>query len=78
MFTTLLTLIALIGPPWISIEYPANPLDPSTRGGYLLVHTFHHQQAVAADVSGEAVTWDRGTRRAIPLRFESTDRKSVV
>ena len=49
MFTTLLTLIALIGPPWISIEYPANPLDPSTRGGYLLVHTFHHQQAVGHD-----------------------------
>src|SRR5213076_2507278 len=62
------------GPPWISIEYPANPLDPSTRGGYLLVHSFHHQQVVAADVSGEVVTWDHGTRRANPLRFESTSR----
>jgi hypothetical protein len=77
MFTTLLTLIALFGPPWISIEYPANPLDPTTRGGYLLVHTFHHQAAVAAAVSGEAVTWDHGTRRATTLRFESTSRPGV-
>ena len=77
MFATLLTLIALLGPPWISIEYPANPLDPTTRGGYLLVHTFHHQAAVQAQISGEAVTWDRGTRRAIPLRFETTSRPGV-
>lgn len=77
MFATLLTLIALLGPPWISIEYPANPLDPTTRGGYLLVHTFHHQAAVQAQISGEAATWDRGTRRAIPLRFESTSRPGV-
>ena len=77
MFATLLTLIALLGPPWISIEYPANPLDPTTRGGYLLVHTFHHQAAVQAEISGEAVTWVAGTRRAIPLRFESTSRPGV-
>lgn len=77
MFSTLLLLAALVGPPWISIEYPANPLDPTTRDGYLLVHTFHHQAVVDAALTGEAVTWDHGTRRAISLRFEGTSRPGV-
>ena len=77
MFATLFTLLALIGPPWISIEYPANPMDPTTRGSYLLVHAFHHQQATAADIRGEAVSWVDGRRRATALRFESTSRPGV-
>src|SRR5690606_14581273 len=28
---------ALAGPPWISIEYPANPLDPATRGALMVI-----------------------------------------
>lgn len=77
MFASLLALALVAGPPWISIEYPANPLDPSTRGGYLLVHAFHHQTATEAAISGEAVTWVNGQRRAVPLRFERTSRPGV-
>lgn len=77
MFSAILALALVVGPPWISIEYPANPLDPTTRGGYLLVHSFHHQAAAQAQIAGEAVTWENGQRRAIPLRFESTSRPGV-
>lgn len=77
MFSTLLLLAALIGPPWISIEYPANPLDRSTRNAYLLVHSFHHESAVQSNISGEALTWENGTKRTVPLRLETTSRTGV-
>jgi hypothetical protein len=77
MFALLLTLIMLAKPAWISIEYPVNPMDPGSRGAYLLVRTFHAQMPGNAQVRGEAVTWENGTRRAVPLRFESTDRPGV-
>ena len=77
MLATILALALVVGPPWISIEYPANPLDPTTRGGYLLVHSFHHQSVAEARISGEAVTWVNGERRATPLRFEGTSRPGV-
>jgi hypothetical protein len=31
-----------MGPPWISIEYPVNPYDSSTKDAFLVVHAFHH------------------------------------
>lgn len=77
MLATILALALVAGPPWISIEYPANPLDPTTRGGYLLVHSFHHQSVSEAQITGEAVTWVNGQRQAITLRFESTSRPGV-
>lgn len=65
------------GPPWISIEYPANPLDPTTRGAYLLVHAFHHQFPMESNVSGTAEGLVGGERKSIALRFESTGRTGV-
>jgi hypothetical protein len=65
------------GPPWISIEYPANPLDRSTRGAYLLVHAFHHGTPVAYPVSGTAEGLVKGERRTVTLRFTSTSRPGV-
>lgn len=65
------------GPPWISIEYPANPLDPSTRGAYLLVHAFHHQTPMESTVSGTAEGLVAGERKSIALRFEKTGRTGV-
>ena len=67
----------LAGPPWISIEYPANPLDPSTRDAYLLVHAFHHQTPMESVVSGTAEGLVAGERKSIALRFESTGRTGV-
>jgi len=65
------------GPFWISIEYPANPLDPSTRGAYLLVHAFHHQLPISSPVSGTAEGLVGGERKSIVLRFDSTTRPGV-
>lgn len=65
------------GPPWISVELPANPLDPTTRGAYLLVHTFHHQSAMAEALSGRAEGIVDGRRQTITLSFESTSRTGV-
>jgi hypothetical protein len=65
------------GPPWISIEYPANPLDPSTRGAYLLVHAFHHQIPTQSIVTGTAEGLVGGERKSIALRFETTSRPGV-
>jgi hypothetical protein len=65
------------GPPWISIEYPANPLDPSTRGAYLLVHAFHHQIPTSSPVRGTAEGLVNGERKTITLRFDTTSRPGV-
>ena len=65
------------GPPWISIEYPVNPFDPSTRGAYLLVHAFHHGTPLNYPVSGTAEGIVGGERRTITLRFETTSRSGV-
>ena len=65
------------GPPWISIEYPANPLDRTTRGAYLLVHAFHHGTPVAMPVRGTAEGIVDGKRRTVPLDFAGTSRPGV-
>jgi len=65
------------GPPWISIELPANPLDPTTRGAFLLVHTFHHDAAMTASLSGRAEGLVNGQRRTITLAFDNTARSGV-
>src|SRR3982751_5044581 len=66
-----------LGPPWISIEYPANPLDASTRGAYLLVHAFHHQTPMESNIHGTAEGLVGGERMSIALRFDSTSRPGV-
>ena len=64
----------LFGPPWISIETPVNPYDASTRGAFLIVHTFHHGTQLDAAVSGTAEGMVNGDRRTIPLEFSKTSR----
>lgn len=68
---------ALAGPPWISIELPANPYDRASRGAFLLVHTFHHSDAIGVKLSGTAEGILSGQRRSVPLRFEPTSRTGV-
>lgn len=69
--------LTLVGPPWISVELPANPFDRASRGAFLLVHAFHHGTAVGLPVSGRAEGIVNGQRRTIPLRFVSTSRQGV-
>ncbi|MGH7462754.1 MAG: hypothetical protein ACREMA_17225, partial [Longimicrobiales bacterium] len=72
------TVPALAGPPWISIELPANPLDRTTRGAFLLVHTFHHDRTITLSVQGRAEGMVNGQRKSFPLTFESTSRDGVL
>jgi hypothetical protein len=68
---------ASVGPPWISLELPANPLDPTTRGAALVVHTFHHGTPIFFDISGTAEGLVNGERRSIELEFDQTSRTGV-
>jgi hypothetical protein len=70
-------MAAVLGPPWISIEYPANPFDRGSRGAYLLVHAFHHGTPVAFPVSGTAEGLVRGERRTVRLAFTPAGRPGV-
>lgn len=68
---------AAMGPPWISIELPANPYDEATRGAFLLVHSFHHGTAIGYIVTGTAEGIVNGERRSVKLEFAETKREGV-
>jgi hypothetical protein len=55
------------GPPWIAIEYPANPFDPGTRGAFLTVRTYHHGDPLGYDISGTAEGLVNGKRESVRL-----------
>ncbi|HEX2723927.1 MAG TPA: hypothetical protein VHM24_13510 [Gemmatimonadaceae bacterium] len=59
--------IAAAGPPWIAIEYPANPHDPNTRGAFLTVRTYHHGDLMSYDIAGTAEGLVKGQRKSMPL-----------
>ena len=66
-----LTLVAsssaLAGPPWIAIEYPANPYDAASRGAFLTVRTYHHRDFQSKTVTGTAEGVVDGKRQSMPL-----------
>src|SRR5438105_10626252 len=65
-------------PPWLSIESPVNPFDPTARGAAFLVHAvFREGQAQLSDISGTAEGLVDGSRRSIALRFDATGRPGV-
>ena len=68
---------AFAGPPWISIELPANPFSRDTRGAFLVVHTFHHGNVLDAPLTGTAEQLVDGRRRSVALAFEKTSRTGV-
>ena len=68
---------ALAGPPWLSIEFPANQMNKSAQGAYLLVHTFHHEQVASFVVEARAEGIVNGERKTLPLTLERTDRDGV-
>lgn len=71
------TAFTAVGPPWISIETPANPYDTASRGAFLLVHAFHHGTPVSFPVSGSAEGIVNGERRTISLALNPTSRPGV-
>ena len=65
-------------PPWLSIESPVNPFDPTARGAAFLVHAMMCEGSPQlADISGTAEGIVNGLRRSIPLRFDETGRPGV-
>lgn len=65
------------GPPWISVEHPANPHHPDTRGALALIHTYHHGDARQFTVTGHAVGIVDGERVSVPLGIRPTYRPGV-
>lgn len=75
----LLTLAttALAGPPWLSIELPANPYDRLTRGAIALVRTYHHGTAMQIQARGTAEGLVDGERVSLPLDLVATSATGV-
>ncbi len=65
--TLVASAIAIAGPPWIAIEYPANPHDPGTRGALLTVRTYHHGELMSYQLSGTAEGIVNGRRQTMAL-----------
>lgn len=72
-FALLLATPALAGPPWVSIEVPANPHHPSTRGAALMVRAYHHSTSIAVPVHGTAEGIVDGKRVSAPLDLRATN-----
>jgi MYXO-CTERM domain-containing protein len=65
------------GPPWISVELPANPHDARTRGALLVVHTYHHGGSMEQSITCALEGLVDGRRRTIACRAEATSRAGV-
>ena len=68
---------ALAGPPWIAIEYPANPFDQATRGGFLTVRTYHHGEILSKTVTGTAEGVVNGKRQSMKLDIRAGSRPGM-
>ena len=66
-FTVVAAAVAIAGPPWISIEYPVNPLDPAAKGGFVTVRTYHHSELVGYEIGGTAEGLVNGQRQTSKL-----------
>lgn len=77
LLVTGLPVAAAAGPPWVSIELPANPWDQTTRGAFLLVHAFHHGLPIQVPVTGVAEGIVNGQRKSVTLTFDKASRPGV-
>ncbi len=60
------------GPPWISIESPANPYNSETKGALLMVRVYHHGEAAFYPLTGTAEGLVDGKRQTVKLEFTGT------
>jgi hypothetical protein len=65
--STIALTAAIAGPPWIAVEYPANPHDPNTRGAFCTIRTYHHGDLMAYEVTGTAEGLVNGKRESVRL-----------
>lgn len=75
--TLTLAAAAFAGPPWISIELPANPHHATTRDATMLVRTYHHSSALNAELTGTAEGIVDGRRVSLPLELRRTNQPGV-
>ena len=75
--TFALASAAHAGPPWISIELPANPHHATTRNASMLVRAYHHSTSVNAPLTGIAEGIVDGRRVSLPLELRSTNQPGV-
>lgn len=68
---------ALAGPPWISVEIPANPHMREARGALLLVRAYHHDSERAFRVTGFAEGRVGGERVSVPLDLSPTGQAGI-
>ena len=68
-----LSTVTLAGPPWLSLELPANPYDRQTRGALALVRTYHHGVAIQLQVRATAEGLVDGERVSLPLELVATE-----
>lgn len=73
LMLALLTTTASAKPPWVSIELPANPMNRSMQGAYLLVHSYHVGEMAPIPLTGTATGVVNGKRQVISLVFDRTD-----
>jgi hypothetical protein len=72
MLVLALAATALAGPPWLSIELPANPYDRLTSGAIALVRTYHHGGPIQLQVRATAEGLIDGERVTLPLELVAT------
>jgi hypothetical protein len=73
----ILSSTAFAGPPWLSIELPANPYDRQTRGSIAIVRTYHHGVPMQLQVLGTAEGLIDGERVSLPLELIATSSTGV-
>lgn len=78
LMLAVVTTAASAKPPWVSIELPANPMNRSMRGAYLLVHSYHVGQVAPIPLTGTATGLVNGKRQVITLAFDRTDVTGVA
>lgn len=68
---------ALAGPPWIAVEYPANPFDRTSRDAFLTVRTYYHAELMAKTVTGTAEGVVNGKRQSMRLDIRPGSRPGM-
>jgi hypothetical protein len=68
----------LFWPPWLSIESPTNPFDPSTRDAVFLVHAMTRDGTPKiTDLTATAEGLVNGSRQTISLNLSATGQPGV-
>lgn len=68
---------AIAGAPWISVELPANRINPEMRGAFLTVRTYYHSTPAQLIMRGTAEGLVNGERRSVQLAFRNTEQTGV-